>query len=525
MTDDAVGTLTREVSEAAGRLAGSAEAAATLESIGAGDERARRLNRANVFRLAAEVALLQDGDDAAEARRAVEAERRRVRIEAKESAGRRPGRRGAALALPLAIAVGCIPLLSGQLWTTGRTGVERATAIALAVAASFCAVAGFVLAAAVGAAGRRRHPRAARRAALRLTGLGVVAAMLTGLGLWAVLSWKDFVAPGEAGITLQCFALLTALWLAAGLTLAAGRAWWVTLSFAAGTVVGLVVRVTGLASPTPAHRAGILTSIALCLLVAWRATRRDRRRAAGRRARGDAPMGPPPLAARPRVPVLVLFGTAVGGLLFADRVASWYAPDPFHLWILSLRPATEAGWVWALVAMIGGMVVAAAAALRFGPSLDAAAERLPLTARRALAGELRASYRRWVIRLLFAAAAGAAVSFVGVLILVATSSSFAEAVTRDTALTFVVAGPGLALLAWAAYNAAILFGLGRPRAPLAGVWAGLAVDVAVALLLAARARSWTTAFGLLAGAAVCWLVTTVAARRALRDADVALATR
>jgi hypothetical protein len=525
LTEDAVGTLTREVTEAAGRLAGSAEAAATLESIGAGDERARRLERANVFRLAAEVAERQDQGDAAEVRGAVEAERRRARIEAKEAAGRRAGRRGAALALALAIAVGCIPLLTGPLWTAGQPGDERATAIALAVAASFCAVAGFVLAAAVGAAGRRLHPGAARRAALLITGAGVLAAVVAGLGLWAVLSWKDVVAPAEVGITLQYFALLAALWLAAGLTLAAGRAWWVTLSFVTGTVVGLVVRVTGIASLPAAHRAGIATAIGLCLVVAWRASRRDRRRAAGRHVRGEAPVGPPPSAARPGVLALVLFGTAVGGLLFADRVASWYPQDPFHFWILSLRPATEAGWDWALVAMIGGMVVAAAAALRFGPSLDAAAERLPLTARRALVGELRANYRRWVIRLVFAAMAGAAVSFVGVLILTATSNSFAEVVTRDTALTFVVVGPALALLAWSAYNAAILVGLGRPRAPIAGVWLGLAVDVAVALPLAARARSWTAAFGLLAGAAVCWLVTTVAARRALRDADVALATR
>ena len=55
-----VDELTLEVTHAAGRLAGSAEAAAVLESIGVGDERARRLDQANVFRLAAEIAERQD---------------------------------------------------------------------------------------------------------------------------------------------------------------------------------------------------------------------------------------------------------------------------------------------------------------------------------------------------------------------------------------------------------------------------------------------------------------------------------
>jgi hypothetical protein len=522
MTDQPVGALTLEVTQATGRLAGSAEAAAALESLGVGDERARRLGLSNVFRLAAEVADLQDRlAQAFDARRAVERRRREKRAARHEASGRHSGRRTTPTAVPIAGAVLAIALLTGPLWTRDQAA-ERAVATPLAVAASICVTTGFVLATAVAGARHRGDPRLAWRAPLRTTAAGAVVAALAGLGLWALLSWRSFVAPPEPGGVLLTFAMLSALWLAAGLLFATGRATWVALSFAAGAGVGLAFRTVGRAAPETAHAAGIATALVIAAVAAWACARRDRR-SAGRRVGDEGALARVTDGTAPGAVPLALFGAAIAGLFFADRAVAWSSHVPLHSWVL--HPAVEAGRDWAVAAVVAAVVVVAVAARRFGPSTAALAERLPLTARRELAVEVRGGYRRAVVLLIVAGAAGAALSFVGVLILTAVSSSVAAVVRRETAYVFAVVGSGLALLAWALFNSTILLGFRRTGAPLLGAWLGLAVDVAVALLFAAGEPPWTSSFGLLAGAAVCWVVTTIGVRRVLRDPDVALATR
>src|SRR5205814_7197227 len=126
-----------DVTEPAGRLAGAAEAAAVLESLGIGDERARTMGRSNVFQLAADVAEEQDRSAAARtARRDVEAERRRSRSAAHPADTNRPVLRGIELAVPVVAALGAIPALTASLWNHGQAGIERATAIAVAAATS-----------------------------------------------------------------------------------------------------------------------------------------------------------------------------------------------------------------------------------------------------------------------------------------------------------------------------------------------------------------------------------------------------
>jgi hypothetical protein len=514
VTDD-LKTLTLEVTRNAGRLAGSAEAAAVLEFTGIGDERARRMGRANLFRLAAEVAENQEHDpEALEAVREVEAERRRVRSSVRASAAAHPLRTGIALALPIAAADGAIAILSAQQWTGGQPAIERTTAIGLAVVTSIPITLGFVLAmAARGSTSWRGEGAGVGRRTLRTAALGAAAAAVAGLGLWGLLSWKALVAPGEVGVTVQYFALLSGLWLASGVALAARRAGWLPVAFAAGIAAAAVMRIAAGSSSIAAEQTGILVAAALVVLGSVRRPPVDPER----RSRPPAIPG--------GVGPLVLFGAGLGALLFVDRAAAWYSQSPFHSWILALRPDAEAGWDWAVVAMFGAIVAVAISAQRFGGFVASAAERVPLTAGRALAHEVQTAHRRAVRTLVLAAAVGAAVSFVGVLALMAASPSFSGIVTRHTAYVFAIVGSALVLGAWAVLDCAILFAMGRPGAPVLGVLLGLVVDAAVAVVLAKTAAGWTAAAGLAAGAVVFWAVTSTRVRRLLRQPDVALATR
>jgi hypothetical protein len=322
----------------------------------------------------------------------------------------------------------------------------------------------------------------------------------------------DFVAPAEVGVTLQYFALLAVLWLAAGLAIAAGRTGWVLIALAAGIGVGAGLRLGLGTSQEAAHLAGILTAGVLSAGAALTAARNGHRRVRTL---------PAPWST---VATLVLLGTALGGMLFADRLAAWSSQPPFHFRILQLRPAAEVGWDWALVAVFGVVAVAVAAARRFGGRVAGIADRSPLTAGRAMSDEVRTAYRRSVGRLVLAAVIGAAASFVAVVALMAVWTPFADVVSRHTAYVFAIVGPGLALLAWASFNAAILMTTGhRGRAVLAA-WIGLLVDAAVAVPLAAHG-GWTAAAGLPAGALAFLLLTLFAVRRVLRNPDLAFATR
>jgi hypothetical protein len=175
--------------------------------------------------------------------------------------------------------------------------------------------------------------------------------------------------------------------------------------------------------------------------------------------------------------------------------------------------------------MLGAVAVGAASGRGYGATLGAVADRTPLTAAHLMAAEARAARRRALVRLVVAGIAGAAVAFVAALGLTAASTSFSNVVTRHTAMVFAIVGPGLVVAAWVAFDSAVLFAVGRPRAPVAGAFAGLALAAVVAVLLAGHAAGWTAAFGLDAGAIAAWAATSTAIRRVLRAPDVAFATR
>ncbi|HXJ64147.1 MAG TPA: hypothetical protein VNN79_10370 [Actinomycetota bacterium] len=520
---EGVEELTLEVTAQAGRLAGAAEAASVLESMGIGDERAKTMGRANVFRLAAEVVEEQDRSPAALAGRArVEARLRSDRV----AGHRAPGRaalRGAAIAVPVVASFAASTVLTASLWNDGPAGIERATAIGLAAATSLPVAAGFVLAmGAPGARGPGVH------GTLRPALAGIVAAVVSGLALWAALSAKDLIAPSEVGVALGYFAMLSALWLAGGLAVAAGREWWVTIAFAGGTAVAVVLRLLVETSLATAQSAGILAAAAVALAVAVRTARGIRtlprsRTNGSRTGRAGGP-APARVSVRAAVPV-VLFGTAFAALVFVSQIATWYSQSPPHDWILSLRPDTQAGWTWALVAVLGAVAVVAASAQGFAGSVAAVADRTPLTAPGRMTPEIAAVRRRAIGWAILAAVAGAAASFVVVVAWMAASTSMADTVGRDTAFVFAIVGPGLILAALAAFDCAVLVTFRRPRAAVVGAVAGLAVAAAASVVLAKVAAGWTVAAGFDAGVVVCWALVGAGARRVLRAPDVALAGR
>ncbi len=501
--------ITLDVTRRAGRLSGSAEAAAVLESMGIGDDQARAMERANVFRLATDVVAEQDRSPALGAASEVERKRRRART---APAGAHPVAGAIAIAVPLAASLAAIPILTGTLWNGGQAAIARATAVGIGAAASFTVTVGFVLAmaAAVGRTGRRR-------AALGAATAGVVAAGAAGLGLWALMTAEALVPPAEVGVALQYFALLSALWLAVGLAVGAGRAAWATVAMASGAGTAIALRIAGHVSLIAGQRAGILAAAFVAVVAAsWPSARRDR--------------GTGVRQVRPRLRLrssagLVSFGAAFAALLFLPQVSTWYSQSPPHDWVLALRPDVEAGWCWAVAAVTGVIAIAVAVAEAFVGTLRDAADRTPLTAAHRMSAEARSARRRATLWLVAAAVGGAAVSSAIMLGLTAASTSFADVVTADTTAVFAVVFPGLVVAACAALDAAILFAMGPPRVPLAGALAGMAVAGTVAVGLAKLAVGWAAAIGLDAGALVTWAVGFTSVRRLLRTPDVAFATR
>ena len=524
--------LVQDVTNRAGRLEGPAEAAAVLESIGVNDDRAQRMGRDSVFGLADEVAGYQREVPAAvEQRASVETALREKRARPHSRRALGPPRtrtlvRGLAFAVPLVSPLGAALLLTGPLWTGPGTDIPRATAIGVAIVASFVATAGFAQVTARRVQGDLGHraPLLAMRSGLLLAAVGVVGAVLAGLALWGLLEWKPFVAPDQVGTTLQSFALLAALWLCAPLLSGQGREGWFAVAVAAGVAAGILVHGPGHASLVAAHRSGILVAVWVSITAAVALLFRDEHREMPRRSSTWAPELAPLAETARRMAPYALFGLALAGFLFADRMAAWYSQRPFHEWILGFQPDYEAGWDWALAAVVAGVVVVRSSAERFGGLVRSLSYRHPLSAEREMSAELRASYRRSVSRLAVACVAGAVVTFLVVVWLIVSLPSVDRVVTKHSAYVFAMAGPALFLVLWSLLNVAVLFDLARVRAAVWAAWLAVVADLAVATPLSVHVRAWWAVFGLVAGAAVLWLVTTLGVRRVLRQPELALAT-
>ncbi len=509
--------LVQDVTNRAGRLEGPAEAAAVLESIGVNDDRAQRMGRDSVFGLADEVAGYQREVPAAvEQRASVETALREKRARPHSRRALGPPRtrtlvRGLAFAVPLVSPLGAALLLTGPLWTGPGTDIPRATAIGVAIVASFVATAGFAQVTARRVQGDLGHraPLLAMRSGLLLAAVGVVGAVLAGLALWGLLEWKPFVAPDQVGTTLQSFALLAALWLCAPLLSGQGREGWFAVAVAAGVAAGILVHGPGHASLVAAHRSGILVAVWVSITAAVALLFRDEHREMPRRSSTWAPELAPLAETARRMAPYALFGLALAGFLFADRMAAWYSQRPFHEWILA--------------AVVAGVVVVRSSAERFGGLVRSLSYRHPLSAEREMSAELRASYRRSVSRLAVACVVGAVLTFLAMVWLIVSLPSVDRVVTKHSAYVFAMAGPALFLVLWSLLNVAVLFDLARLRAAVWGAWLAVVADLAVALPLTAHVRAWWAVFGLVAGAVVLWLVTTVAVRRIIHRPEFALA--
>src|SRR5262249_54555674 len=154
---------------------------------------------------------------------------------------------------------------------------------------------------------------------------GGLAAIVAGFVLWGLLSVRHLVSPTETGITLQYFAMLSALWLAAGLAAAAGRVGWVSIAFAVGAGTAVTLRVAANESLVAAQRAGILAAVLVSLVAArqaWhRGSTRSRTAGAGSgRHRDDGPAAGERI--RETAPVVV-FGAAFAALVLVGQVATW----------------------------------------------------------------------------------------------------------------------------------------------------------------------------------------------------------
>jgi hypothetical protein len=490
--------------------------AATLESEGLRDSDAReRFGRADVFELAEDVwgACLQRVAERPPAPPAGPL------VTHGEPPVRRFFRyygRGVFFALPILLQVATVVAVRlDQSFTDAE-----ATGVMIGSILSFVATGGFSQA--IGRLGSTYTSRfayhLAREVTLRLVRLGVVAAFAVGALWWlAALAFHPF--PEEVAlIGLGYHLVLSWLWLALTVLYMLERRLlvigmvvvWLAVFAALAGVVGVPIEV--------AQIAGYAAAAAIATVVG----RRELRRLVAQTS---------PLAEQerlPRTPVLVymaapyfVYGVLYFAMLFADRLVGWSAGPPASF-LVYFDKTYELGLDWALASLVLTVAMLEYTIHEFSAIIQ------PVQ-RRFTAGSVQEHNRyfwRFYVRqlMLFAGIAVAsglitywAVYWLhGLGSLPALEGFFASS---DTLKVFFVAVVAYTLLGLGLLNALVLFFLSRPRAATRGLALGLAAAVVVGVVASRTFSHWTSAVGLLAGAAGFAVITGIAAVRVVRRMD------
>ncbi len=426
--------------------------------------------------------------------------------------------KGLLYALPVTGQVAALVWLGYSLWASVRLTQGTATMIAMGTIGSFVATAGFVQALAHEVSRLLGHELGgqARRVAFRISALGaafVGASALAGVALNLVVPFYPAVL---ALVGAAYYLLLGWLWLALALLYVEERLWAVGVATTVG--IGPVWgAVAGLGwNVHVAHALGLVVAIAVALAIAWW-------RLGGGPTQGTDDGPAPPL---PRVSTVVhttlpyvAYGVLYFSVLFADRVVSWSAsgddPIAYPIWF---RTDYELGMDWAL-AVIFAMLAAVPFSVR---RLSGEIHQLGHLGDPAEAGvRMGVQYVRHLWGLAGLGVASVAAVWFGGLWMGEHGPELLFPIFRQGVprYVFLVAAAGYFCLSLGLMNGLVFLAQGQTGRVLVPLALALAVDLAVGLV-ATRVWGYEHAgWGLLAGAALFAVVTTVYAARMLRRAD------
>ena len=424
--------------------------------------------------------------------------------------------RGVFFALPILLQVATVVAIR---LNHSFTDAE-ATGVMIGSILSFAATGGFSQA--IGRLGTTYTSRfayhLARDITLRLVRLGIVAAFVVG-ALWWVAALVFHPFPEEVAlIGLGYHLVLSWLWLALSVLYMLERRLlvigmvvvWLTVFGVLAAVVGVPIEV--------AQLVGYAAAATIATVV-------------GRNELRRLVLQTPPLAEQERLPrttVLVymtapyfVYGVLYFAMLFADRLIGWSAaPPPSYL--VYFERSYELGLDWALVSLVLTVAMLEYTIHEFSAILQPVQRRYAAHSVREHNRFFQRFYRRQLV--LFAGIAlvsGVATYWAvdglrSIGSLPAIDGFFASA---DTIKVFLVAVVAYTLLGFGLMNAVVLFFLSRPRGATRGLALGLVVTVVIGVAASRAFSQWTSAVGLLAGAAAFAAVTAVAAARVVRRMD------
>jgi hypothetical protein len=513
-TEPELRELAEDVASEIGRPLDVWAVAATLESKGLRDiDAAEHFGRADIFGLAETVYPLA---------LTAEVERLPSKVEPPHGpSALRSYLRGAFFFVPLALQAAALLLIGYSQWASLRFSLAQASAIAVAVGASFVATAG--CSQTLGRLGPvfevPGNHRLTERMAYGVLLLGAMIAIAVGVVLWLVATLSGAYPAELARTGAVYFLLLALLWLAtASLYMLRAYAAMV-LATIAGLAVAAALRSGAGTGLYAAQWAGIGTSAAFSL--AWTAV--CLRLRAGRTTGERRLARLPPLASLRRLATpYFVYGTLYFSFIFVDRVVAWTTGAyPLPLWF---RVHYELGLDGALVAIVLGMAFLEVLVTAF-PRLT---ERLQVVTSAEHVSDHNRAHLRFHLRQL--AIVGALV-IVGIAIVSLAAlaaiqiagpghvrAQLTDPVTRSV---FAFGVAGYALLCVGLANTVLLFSLARPWSVVRSLAPALAVDVAVGIVLSRTGPYWHSVLGLVAGALVFAVLSGIAVRRAAHEADYA----
>jgi hypothetical protein len=282
-----------------------------------------------------------------------------------------------------------------------------------------------------------------------------------------------------------------------------------------GLVVVGIVRHTGLGI-YGAHWLGLGTTIAI--EAGWAAVVLARRALRMAPELTGARLPPVPVLAALVLPYAV-YGAAYYALLFVDRLAAWSAGSrgmPF-----TFRASYEIALDWALICVVPAVAMLEVTVYAFSERLSAAGRKYRASASREHNLDARRFYFRQLAVVALLLVGGSVLVFsLGRLAtdleLTKFHGLFGSTTTREV---FPLALAGYWLLVVSLFNSLFLLTLGRPALVLRAILPGVAVDVAVAIILSRTLPYWTAVGGLAAGAFVFAVLSTRTTLRVLGAVD------
>ena len=335
----------------------------------------------------------------------------------------------------------------------------------------------------------------------RLGATAAVLAALAGVALgwyFSLFTWPYLALAADALV------LLCLLWMTCGILTLRHEQWRTPLAFAAGGAAFVVLRAAGcdaLVSQLLAAATVLAAAMAQVPSV-FRLTKGDQS--------GVVPL--------PRLTILLYrvlpyfwYGAAYFCFLFTDRFAAGVAVADLAGEPFGLRPGYKLGMDIALMVFLLASAGVEYANLRFVRNLegDAAASRDPH----------HDDFRRRIRRRHAAALGLAAIVYILVALIVAvTVHRLLGPPVHPVWRTAAIGSAGYLMLALGLLNSLVLFSLNRPWTPVKCLTAGLAANIGVGFVSSHVYGSYYAVAGLVVGAAIMCVTSTVAIRRAAAHA-------